>query len=126
MLRARRPDRSAFSSSDVDFRIEGNHVYFDRVKFTGDALSLVGNGEMNLQGEIRMKLHAMVGRGERDLPLVNDLLGGASQQIMLIHVGGTLQNPETSREPFPGIARAIQQLQNDPDADAQRRLPRKR
>jgi hypothetical protein len=126
MLRTRRPDRSAFSNSDVDFRIEGNHIYFDRIKFSGDTISLVGSGEMNLQSEIRLTLHAMVGRGERDLPLLHDVLGGASQQIMLIHVGGTLQNPETSREPFPGIARAIQQLQNDRDVDPQRHLPRKR
>jgi hypothetical protein len=124
MLRTRRPDRSAFSQSDIDFRIEGGHIYFDRIKFSGDTISLVGAGEMNLQSEIRLTLHAMVGRGERDVPLLHDLLGGASQQIMLIHVGGTLQNPETTREPFPGVARALQQLQSDPDA--QRRLPRKR
>jgi hypothetical protein len=60
------------------------------------------------------------------LPILHDVLGGASQQIMLIHVGGTLQNPETSREPFPGVARALQQLQSDRDPDTQRRLPRKR
>jgi len=116
MLRARRPDRSAFSQSDIDFRIEGGHIYLDRIKFSGDAMSLVGEGEMNFQSDIRLRLHAMVGRGERDLPLLHDVLSGASQQIMLIHVGGTLQNPETRREPFPGIARALQQLQPDPDA----------
>jgi hypothetical protein len=126
MLRTRRPDRSAFSSSDIDFRVEGNHIYFDRIKFTGDAISLVGEGEMNLQSDIRLKLHAMVGRGERDLPLVHDLFSATSQQIMVIHVGGTLQNPETSREPFPGLARALQQLQPDRDPDSERRLPRKR
>ncbi len=116
MLRARRPDRSAFSQSDIDFRIEGGHIYLDRIKFSGDAMSLVGEGEMNFQSDIRLRLHAMVGRGERDLPLLHDLLSGASQQIMQIHVGGTLQNPETRREPFPGVARALQQLQPDPDA----------
>ncbi len=124
ILRTRRPDRSAFSNSDIDFRIEGNHIYCDRIKFSGDTISLVGAGEMNFQSDIRLTLHAMVGRGERDLPLLHDLLGGASQQIMLIHVGGTLQNPETTREPFPGVARALQQLQ--PDPDTQRRPPRKR
>jgi hypothetical protein len=45
---------------------------------------------------------------------------------MLIHVGGTLQNPETSRERLPGLARVLQQLQPDRDPDAERRLPRKR
>lgn len=126
MLRAQRPDRAAFSTSDIDFRIEGNHIYIDRIKFAGDAISLVGNGEMNFQSELRLTLHAMVGRGERDLPVLQQVLGGASQQIMLVHVGGTLQNPETSREPFPGVARAIQQLQNDRDLGAERRALRKR
>jgi len=126
MLRTRRPDRTAFSNCDIDFRVEGNAIYFDRIKFSGDTISLVGKGEMNFQSQIRLTLHGMVGRGDRDLPLLHDLLSGASQQIMLIHVGGTLQKPEASREPFPGVARAIQQLQQAaPETDAQRRLPRK-
>lgn len=124
-LRTQRPDRSAFSDSDIDFRVEGNNIYFDRIKFSGDTVSLVGNGEMDFESQIRLSLHAMVGRGERNLPIVHDLLGGVSQQIMLIHVGGTLQSPETSTEPFPGIARALQQFQPDREENSPRRLPHK-
>ncbi len=109
----RQPDRSAFSTSDVDFRIEGNHIYLDRIQFSGDAISLVGNGEMNFQSELRLRLHAMMGRGNLNLPVLREVLGGASQQILLVHVGGTLQNPETTRQPFPGVNRALQQIQAD-------------
>ncbi|KKK56735.1 hypothetical protein LCGC14_3061560 [marine sediment metagenome] len=31
ILSIRQPDATAFSKSDIDFRIEGNHIYFDRI-----------------------------------------------------------------------------------------------
>ena len=48
----RRPDKTAFTTSDMDFRIRGSDIYFDRLNFNGDAISLRGNGEMNLDREI--------------------------------------------------------------------------
>ncbi|OHB67239.1 MAG: hypothetical protein A2V70_00605 [Planctomycetes bacterium RBG_13_63_9] len=38
---------------------------------------------------------------------------GASEQIMQIHVGGTLQNPLVQKEAFPGVNQALQELQNE-------------
>lgn len=113
ILSIREPNRKAFSTSDIDFRVEGGHVYFNRITFSGDAISLIGNGEMNFQSDIRLTFHSMVGRADRHLPVLHDVLGGASQQIMLLHVGGTLQNPEVSREAFPGVNQALQQFQAD-------------
>jgi hypothetical protein len=125
ILSIRQPNRTAFSTADIDFRIDANHVYFDRLEFKGDAISLLGGGEMNFQSEIQLTFHARVGRGDLDLPLVEQVLGGASQQLMLIHVAGTLQDPRMRREAFPGVNQAIQQLQADRGPQVQRRLPRK-
>jgi hypothetical protein len=113
VLSAQVPDTTAFSQSDVDFRLEGGHVYFDRIDFKGDAISLLGTGEMNLDHEIRLQFHSMVGRGDVQIPLLQELLGEASQQTMTIHVGGTLETPETRFEPFPALNHALQQLQGD-------------
>jgi len=44
---------------------------------------------------------------------LKELFTGASRQIMLIHVNGTLQNPVTVREAFPGVNHALQQLQGE-------------
>ena len=44
LLSIRTPDQNAFSKSDINFRIQGEHVYFDRIDFTGDAISLSGQG----------------------------------------------------------------------------------
>ncbi len=113
LLAVRKPDRNTFSNANMDFRIEGEHIYFDRVNFHGDALSLLGKGEMDFQQNIRLTFHAAVGRGQLNLPVLRELFAGASQQIMLIHVTGTLQNPEMKKEAFPGVNQAIQQLQGD-------------
>jgi hypothetical protein len=113
ILSIRPPDPNAFSKSDIDYRIEGEHIYFDKLDFSGDAISLLGKGEMNFQSEIHLTFAAIVGRGDISLPAVRALFTGASQQFMLIHVVGTLQNPETRKEAFPGINQALQQLQSD-------------
>ena len=68
---------------------------------------------MNFQSQIGLTFYATVGRGELDLPVIKQLFGGAAQQIMLIHVDGTLQNPETRREALPGVSHALQQLTGD-------------
>jgi hypothetical protein len=112
ILSIRQPDTTAFSQSDMDFRISGNHIYFDRANFAGDAISLEGTGEMNFDGQLQMTFHAIVGRGDPYVPVLQELVGGASQQIMLIHVDGTLQDPHTRREAFPGVNKALQQLAN--------------
>lgn len=114
ILRIREPDTKAFNSCDLDFRVEGNHIYFDPIHLSGDAISLEGSGEMDLHSAIRLTFRAMLGRTEERLPIIGDLLGGASQQIMLIHVGGTLEAPEVSREAFPVVNQALQQLQGQP------------
>ncbi len=113
ILRIQPPDTNAFSSSNISFRVEGNHVYLDPITFSGDAISLEGSGEMDFQTAIRLTFRAILGRTEERLPLIGDILGGASEQIMLIHVAGTLQDPQVSNEPFPAVNQALQQLQED-------------
>ena len=60
-----------------------------------------------------MTFYALVGRGELDLPVVKQVFRGASQQLMLIHVDGTLQNPETRKEALPAVNQALQQLRDE-------------
>jgi hypothetical protein len=113
ILSVRPPDANAFSSGHIEYHIEGEHVYFDKINFNGDAISLRGNGEMNFQTDIHLTFYAQLGRRELDIPVVSQLLSGASRQIMLLHVNGTVQNPEPSREALPGLNQAWQQFQND-------------
>ena len=107
ILGIRPSESNGFSDTSIDYRIEGEHVYFDRIDFHGDAISLRGKGEMNFQSQIDLTFYA---RSALDLPVIQQVFSGASQQIMLIHVDGTLQNPQTRKEPLPGVNHVFQEL----------------
>ena len=111
VLNLKPPDTNAFTTSDFQFRLDGEHVVLNKVQFSGDAISLEGNGEMNLNTELRLTLHTLPGRSDMQLPIWKNVIGGASEQIMQIQVTGTLAEPKMKREPFPGINQAIQSLQ---------------
>jgi hypothetical protein len=116
-LRGRTPDTNAFNTADLDFRIEGEHAYLKNIVCLGDAINLRGAGELNMDHSVKLTFYPIVGRDESRLPVVDKLLGRASQQIVLIHVDGSLDAPETRTEPFPALAQAFQafpQLQPAP------------
>ena len=123
LLSIRRPDKTAFTSSDIDFRIRGNHIYMDRIKFTGDAISLRGKGDISLHNslgaeslaamtppELNMQFYTLVGRDEFRIPGISDLLSQASQQILLIRVTGTPDAPNVTQEPLPALKETLEQI----------------
>jgi len=112
MLRVKAPDLNAFGSSIVDFRIEGPRAYLDNVELSGDAISLVGNGEIDFDSNVHMTFRSIMGDSATQLPVMKRVLGGASGQFMLIHVDGVLPHPEMTSEAFPTLAAAIQKLQS--------------
>ena len=107
-FRGRAPDTNAFNTADLDFRMEGEHVYLNNIVCLGDAINLRGAGELNWDHTVKLTFYPIVGRDEARLPVVDRLLGRASQQIVLIHVDGSLDAPETRTEPFPALAQALQ------------------
>ncbi len=112
MLRVKSPDLNAFGSSFIQFRIAGPHAYLDEIELAGDAISLVGNGEVGFDGDVQMTFRSIMGDAEEQLPAMKRMLGGASGQFLLLHVDGSLGSPELSTEAFPTLAAAIQKLQS--------------
>ena len=101
---------AAFSSSDVSFNVRGDHVYFDRLDLSGDAITLKGIGEMGLDRQLNLDFYSIVGREQLWSPIVRPILGEASRQFLRIHVDGTLSHPVTTQEVLPGLNETLQQL----------------
>ena len=114
ILSIRPPDPNAFSDAAIDYKIDGEHIYFNRIDFHGDAISLRGKGEMDFQSQIAIDFYATVGRGELELPVVNQIFRGVSQQAMLIRATGPLQNPTIDRVALPGVNHILQELNGEP------------
>lgn len=113
-LSGRPPDTTAFHTADVNFRVQGEHIYLNQIYCTGDAISLRGEGAMGLDRSIALSFYAIVGRGDAPLPLLDKLLSAASQQIMQIRVDGTLDNPQPHNVILPNVEEARRMFQIDP------------
>jgi hypothetical protein len=113
MLSVRAPDATAFSSADIDYRLEGEHFYFDRINFHGDAVSLLGKGEMDFERQVNLNFYAIVGRDELRIPVIRPILSEASRQMMEIRVSGPVDRPRIVSEAFPGARQFLQQVQDD-------------
>jgi hypothetical protein len=122
-LSVRSPEDSAFTTSDIDFRLQGDDVILDRIDLAGDAISLKGNGRLKEQKQIDLMFYTQVGR--RDPQLLRPLMAGASPSFLLIEVTGTIDNPavkktafpvlnETLRGMFPDLARANAATPSEP------------
>ena len=111
ILTVKPPNSKAFSRSDIKYRIDGNHILFDEINFYGDAISLLGKGEMDLDKNIRMIFHPIMGNGQQNIPLVRPVLGLAGKQLVWIYVYGTFDDPKTARQALPGVRRAVEGLQ---------------
>ncbi|GAB4130912.1 AsmA-like C-terminal region-containing protein [Thermopirellula anaerolimosa] len=113
ILSIRRPNRTAFNECEGRFQIAGNHLYWDRLMFRGDAVSLVGQGEMDFDSNLRLTFRSVLGPNELKIPVVKEVFRGASEQIILVHVGGTLKDPQVRRDPLPSVGQALQWLRGD-------------
>ncbi|MFW6171829.1 MAG: AsmA-like C-terminal region-containing protein, partial [Planctomycetota bacterium] len=116
LLSLRPPANTAFTSSDVDFRIQGEQIYLDRVDFTGNAVSLKGHGWMDLNRRVNLDFYALVGRQELQFRLLRMLLAEASKNILAIQVVGDIGNPQVIKKPLPELDDTLQRL--FPEADA--------
>ena len=113
-LNVGRGDRSAFDSSNVDFKINGTDIDFDRIELTGDAISLIGNGRANLNQDLDLNFYSVVGRNRNRIPLLNEIYHAGSQQILWLSVDGTVSNPRMSRQVLPHLNDSLKQLFQTP------------
>lgn len=110
LLSVQRPNSTAFTNCNIDFRIEGDELELDRIDFSGDAISLKGKGRVNNQRQLDLKFYPLVGREERQLAIFRPLLGQTGQEFMLIEVTGPIDQPEIHRHAFPRLDAQLAQL----------------
>jgi hypothetical protein len=103
-------DTTAFTSSDIDFHVDGAQMYLDRIDFSGDAISLKGEGWIDLNHRIDLSFYALVGRQEYQLPIVSALLAEASRNILRIQVSGTVDQPHVTRQALPELDETLQRI----------------
>jgi hypothetical protein len=110
MLHVKRVDDTAFDSGDIFFAVNGEDVDINRMEFNGDAISLIGNGRLNMDQDLDLDFYSVVGRNRINIPLISELYRRSSQKFMWINVGGTFTNPQMTFEIMPELNDSIRQL----------------
>lgn len=126
VLALRLPDGTAFEEARVQFSIKGRTVKFSRLDFLGNAVSLVGQGTMDIDGKnLHLDFYAVRGAGL--LPPVFDKGAAMISSLFLkIEVRGSLDHVRCTPEPLPIVfdrVKAIWHRLGGRDADAPRNSP---
>ncbi len=109
-LRIGRSDRTAFDSGNANFTISGETIELSRIELLGDAISLLGNGQLNMDRKIDMNFYSIMGRNRFHIPLVSEMVHAGSQQAMWIRVNGTMDDPKMTRTVLPQLNDSLRQL----------------
>jgi hypothetical protein len=88
------PDRTAFEELHALFGIRGRRVHMRRLELYGNAISLSGKGEFNLDGsEVQIDFYPTWARIDQLLPpLVRPLPPAVSKNLLTIEVRGNANN----------------------------------
>jgi hypothetical protein len=99
--RMRTPAKTAFDSADVIFTVSHGLTTFDPIKFTGNAFSLLGQGTLDPQGNLDLRLNVLWGRDRFHFPVISDVSREASTPFLICHVQGTPSSPRYEFVPLP-------------------------
>ncbi len=91
-LGLRWPDRTAFEEAHANFAINGERVTINRLDLWGNAISLTGKGNVNLDGtEVDLEFYPGLARVEQLLPpAVRSVSPAVSKNLLKIEVKGKL------------------------------------
>ncbi len=109
--------KTAFDTADVAIAIQNGESVLDPIKLTGNAISLLGRGTLDAQGDLDMRLKVILGRDRIRVPIVSSVLRETTGQIFAIRVRGTPAYPKFTLETLPTASEIAKSLGN-------RRLPR--
>lgn len=109
-MRVGMKSQTAFDSANIDFRIFGEDIEFNRIEMLGTPVSLLGNGKANLNREIELNFYSVMGKNRFEIPILSELYRASSQQVLWIQVDGTIDSPNTHRHVLPQINDSLKQL----------------
>ena len=124
VLRARQPNTKAFKHCEATFQVAGEQLQLKDIELRGDALTLYGEGAIGFDKRVNMAFNAVVLKVGSSIPLLHSILREASGQVMQLNVHGTLQNPQFTSEPLPGLNNVLQKLQAELEPTGRPNSPR--
>ncbi len=106
------PSSTAFDSASARYLIDGDTVRFDRISFDAPGVQIAGTGTMTYSTlALNLNLYSHNPRPLLPGPL-GDALSMVKNELLSIHVGGTLTHPQATLRSLPGLQRSWEEIFN--------------
>jgi len=111
------PTARSFDRARASYVIDGDIVRFDNIRFETPSLALLGQGTLRFSTtELNLDFVSRRTTGPTLGP-ISDLVSVIKDQIVAIHVGGTLEQPVTQVRSFSGVGQSWSDLFKGKSAD---------
>ncbi|MGD0138625.1 MAG: hypothetical protein ABSD28_07080 [Tepidisphaeraceae bacterium] len=104
------PLHSPFSQISTRYTLEGQKVVFERIELKSNDMTMSGSGEIVFALK-RVSLWLATNNPTLiALPVLGPLLSGANQELLRIHVKGTIEQPTVSASTFDTVTTTVDQV----------------
>ncbi|MEX2309902.1 MAG: AsmA-like C-terminal region-containing protein [Pirellulales bacterium] len=111
VLKVRTPDTTAFNRCDMQFKIQGEGLQFEKLNLLGDAVSLYGKGESGFDRRLDLVFYTLPEPANLPIPLWKTIAGQVSQQALQLRVVGTWEKAEVQPQTLPAFNQVLEQIQ---------------
>lgn len=104
------PDENVFHDGRLKYYLSRDKLTLQKIDLQGKAMSFIGGGSMDLRTN-QLDVTLLAGSPVRiRVPLLTDILEGASREIMEVRLTGTLEKPTIQPQPLKSLTAALKTL----------------
>jgi hypothetical protein len=109
------PLSSPFSEASVRYTIDGQQIGFDEIMLKSKQMTMNGSGVLDFAAK-RVSLWFVTDNPALvNIPAVGAIISGARQELLKIHVSGTIQQPKVTASTFNTITTTVDQVLSGAD-----------
>ncbi len=106
------PFTSPFSEATTRYNIDGQKISFEKIDLKSKDMTMSGSGELDFAAK-KVSLWFVTDNPTLvSLPVVGPLIHGAKQELLKIHVTGTMEQPKVSASSFDTIKTTVDRVFN--------------
>jgi hypothetical protein len=104
------PLNSPFTEISTRYSMEGERVVFEQIDLKSKDMTMSGSGELNFALKSVSLWLATRNPALIALPVVGPLIGGANQELLRIHIKGTIEEPKVTASTFDTVTTTVDQV----------------
>jgi hypothetical protein len=104
------PLNSPFSQISTRYTLDGEKVIFEKIDLRSKDMTMSGSGDVDFAAKTVSLWLVTTNPALVALPVLGPLLGGANEELLRIHVKGTIQQPKVTASTFDTVTTTVDRV----------------